>query len=178
MPCRRRSKPRQKTTFKAVYTTSGTGPSQTVTIEQSPPKSVFSTSTGSVINTGTASYFCSTSNGQATCYSAGTSNPLASLAALFSPASAITELKAAQASAAAHAAGYDVTFSSASYGGQSATCANITTAGKNAKYCVTKQGILAYAGSDTGSFSLTGYSSSPPASDFALPSGATVVTIP
>ncbi|HVC71586.1 MAG TPA: hypothetical protein VNC61_15130 [Acidimicrobiales bacterium] len=168
----------ERKTFKAVYTTTGSGADQTVTIEQSPPKSVFSTGSGSVINTGTASYYCSNSGGQATCYNAGTSNPLASLVALYSPAAALTELKAAQAEAAIHAAGYSVSFSTQSFAGESATCANISTAGKNAKYCVTKQGILAYAGSDASSFTLTSYSSSPPAGDFALPSGATVVTIP
>jgi hypothetical protein len=87
-------------------------------------------------------------------------------------------LKAAQAEAVAHAAGYDVTFSTASFAGQSATCATIAAAGKNAKYCVTKQGILAYEGSSASSFTLTSYSSSPPASDFALPAGATVMSIP
>ncbi|HXQ60554.1 MAG TPA: hypothetical protein VN799_10655 [Acidimicrobiales bacterium] len=169
----------EKTTFKAVYTTTGSGSNQTVTIEQSPPKSVFAASSGgSDINTGTTSYFCSTSNGQDTCYNAGASNPLASLAAIFSPATVITELKAAQTQAAAHAAGYDVSFSTQSFAGQSATCATFTASGMNVKYCVTTQGVLAYAGSNSGSFTLTSYSSSPPASDFAVPAGATVVTIP
>jgi hypothetical protein len=168
-----------RTTFKAVYTATESGTSQTVTIEQSPPKSLFSAGNGgSDINTGTTSYFCSTANGQNTCYNAGASNPLASLATIFSPATALTELRAAQAQAAAHAAGYDVSFSTQSFAGQSATCATVTASGSNAKYCVTDQGVLAYEGSNSGSFTLTSYSSSAPASDFALPAGATVVTIP
>jgi hypothetical protein len=170
----------EKTTFKAVYTITGAGAesNQTVTIEQSPPKSLFSTSNGSDINTGTTSYFCSTASGAATCYSTTTSNPLASLAALFSPATALTELKAAQTEAAARAAGYSASFSTQSFAGQSSTCASFATAGQSVKYCVTKQGVLAYSGSGASSFTLTSYSSSVPASDFALPSGATVVTIP
>jgi hypothetical protein len=38
--------------------------------------------------------------------------------------------------------------------------------------------VLAYVKSTGATFSLTSYSSSPPASDFALPAGATVETIP
>ncbi len=167
-----------RATFKAVYTATESGTNQTVTIEQSPPKSLFSAGSGVDINTGTTSYFCSTANGQNTCYNAGASNPLASLAALFSPATVRSALRTAQTEAAAHAAGYDVSFSTQSFAGQSATCASIAATATNAKYCVTDQGVLAYAGSSSGSFTLTSYSSAPPASDFALPAGATVVTIP
>jgi hypothetical protein len=162
-------------TFKAVYTITSAGTTQTVTIEQSPPKSVLSVKSGSVIDTGTATYYCTTS-GAVTCLSAGTSNPLSSLAALFSPETALTEFKAAQAEAATK--GFDVSFSSGSYAGQSTTCATISGTGPTVKYCVTKQGILAYVMSSGGSFSLTSYSSSPPASDFALPAGASVDTLP
>ncbi len=149
-----------------------------MTIEQSPPKSVFESKGGSVIDTGTATYFCSTTSTPATCISEGASNPLASLVALFSPATVLAGLKEAQAEADAHAAGYNLSFSSGSYAGQSTTCANISGAGNTAKYCVTKQGILAYVSSNGGTFSLTSYSSSPPAGDFAIPAGATVDTIP
>ena len=67
---------------------------------------------------------------------------------------------------------------SASFAGQSATCVTVTSQGKSGKYCVTKQGILAYAGSSSGYFQLTKFTSSPPASLFQLPAGATTVTIP
>jgi len=167
----------EKATFKAVYTITTAGSTQTVTIEQAPPKSVFSLKSGSVINTGTTSYYCSNS-GAVTCISAGTSNPLASLVAIFSPATVLAALRSAQAQAAAHAAGYSFTFSSGNYAGQSTSCANINGAGNTVKYCVTSQGILAYASSGGGTFALTSYSSSPPASDFSLPAGATVETIP
>ena len=53
--------------------------------------------------------------------------------------------------------------------------------GRGGKYCVTKQGILSYAGASNASssyFQLTKYSSSPPASLFSLPAGATTATVP
>ena len=167
----------EKATFKSVYTITNAGMTQTVTVEQSPPKSVFSTKSGSVIDTGTASYYCSNS-GQLVCISTGTSNPLASLVAVFSPATVLAGLKAAQAEAEAHAAGYSLSFSSGSYAGQSTTCANLGLSTGPVKYCVTKQGLLAYASSNGGTFALTSYSGSPPASDFSIPAGATVETIP
>jgi hypothetical protein len=163
--------------FKAVYTVTNAGMSQTVTIEQAPPKSLFSTKSGTVIDTGTTTYFCS-DTGQPSCVSTGASDPLASLTELFSPQTAITELKAVQAEAAAHASGYSISFSSGNYGGQSTTCANVTGPTAPVKYCVTKQGLLAYASSTGAILSLTSYSSSAPAADFALPAGATIMTVP
>jgi len=46
--------------------------------------------------------------------------------------------------------------------------------------CTTAQGILGYVkvASDTTSFEITSYSTSPPASLFELPPGATVTTVP
>jgi hypothetical protein len=168
-----------KETFKAVYTVvPTTGMTQTVTVEQAPPKSAITVgTTGLVIDTGTATYYCQTAENM--CLNAGTSNPLASLTALFSPQTALNDFKAVQAEAAAHAAGYSISFSSGSYAGQSTTCANVTGGSSGpVKYCVTKQGLLAYASSAGATFSLTSYSTSPAASDFALPAGATVDTLP
>jgi hypothetical protein len=162
-------------TFKVVYSITGAGQAQTVTLEQAPPKSLLSVKSGAVIDTGTATYFCSES-GATQCLSAGTTNPLASLTALFSPQTALTELHAAQADAALK--GYTITFSSGSYAGQSTTCATVSGMGNSAKYCVTKQGVLAYVKTGSTTFQLESYSSSPAASDFALPPGATVETLP
>ena len=56
-------------TFKAVYTsTSSGGGTETITLAQSPPKQVFSTtdssgSTSTLLNTGTATYSCDGSSG-------------------------------------------------------------------------------------------------------------------
>jgi hypothetical protein len=167
----------QHATFKAVYTLTGTSANATVTLEQKPPKSLFSSGDGLVINNGTTTYFCSTS-GQKVCESSTGANPLASLAATLSPAAAITAMQQAQSQVAAHIAGYDVTFSSQSFAGQSSTCMNVSAQGQSAKYCVTKDGILAYSGAAGSSFSLTSFSGSVSDSDFTLPAGTSIVTIP
>ncbi|HEY5252232.1 MAG TPA: hypothetical protein VIJ09_11235 [Acidimicrobiales bacterium] len=167
----------EKATFKAVYTISDAGTTQSVTVEQAPPKSAFSTKGGDVIDTGTATYYC-TDSGTSVCVNGGTSNPLAGLTQLFSPSTALTELKAVQSEAAADDTGYHISFSTESYGGESTTCANVSGTGGPVKYCVTKQGLLAYASSSSSTLTLSSYSSSAPASDFALPAGATVMTIP
>jgi hypothetical protein len=132
----------------------------------------------SVIDTGTAAYFCSNSGGTTTCVSSGTTDPLAGLADLFSPATAITDLQEAQTELGEHIAGYSFSYSSQTFAGQPSTCVHVGSSAHTAEYCVTKQGILAYEGSGGKSFSLTSYSRSVPASDFSLPAGATVETIP
>ena len=50
-------------TYLAQYTSVSNGQSNTVTIAQSPPKSNFSTSNGSVINNGKTTYYCSSNSG-------------------------------------------------------------------------------------------------------------------
>ena len=170
----------QHATYKATYTTHSSGGSSTdITIEQKPPKSAFSTAGGSVINDGTHTYYCSKAAATTTCVSAGGtgSNPLASLTTIFSPQTVLNALQQARAQAAEHAAGYSVSFSDGTYGGQASKCAQFT--GKvSAKYCVTDSGVLAYVQSAGGTFELSGLSASPPDSDFSVPSGATIVTVP
>jgi hypothetical protein len=171
----------QHATFKAVYTThSATAPSQTITIEQMPPKSVFGTTSGSVINDGTHTYFCSSSGGQEQCVSesGAAGNPLSAVTAIFNPATVLSEFQAAESAAAAHALGYGFAFSSETYAGVPTKCVNFTHASQTVKYCVTDSGILAYASSAGNTFELSSFTSSPAASDFALPSGATVITVP
>jgi hypothetical protein len=170
----------QHATFKAVYSAHpSSGASQTITFEQKPPKTVFSTTSGSVIDTGTTTYFCSATGGQAQCVSeASGANPLESITAIFNPTTLLNEFHAAQAAAATHTAGYSVALSDSTYAGLSAKCLNYSSAAQTVKYCVTDSGILAYAQAGGGTFALTSYSSSPPDSDFSLPAGATIITIP
>ncbi|MGH9017044.1 MAG: hypothetical protein ACRDY1_04775 [Acidimicrobiales bacterium] len=164
-------------TFAAVYDLTNNDTTQTVTMAQAPPKSLFSVKSGSVIDTGSTTYYCSDS-GTSVCVSTGTTNALAPLVSLFSPATVLSGLQQAQAESEAHDAGYGLTFSSGNYAGQSSTCANIATPSTTAKYCVTGQGILAYVGTSGVTFALTSYSASAPAADFVLPAGATVETVP
>ncbi len=101
------------------------------------------------------------------------------LQSAFSAAPLLAVLNEAKVSAIARAYGIKVTTSSATFAGQPATCISATVRGKSGKYCVTKQGILAYVGSNGSSvFKMTKYSSKPSASLFTLPAGATTQTIP
>jgi hypothetical protein len=169
-------------TFKAVYTSHTTsGTTQTITIEQMPPKSVFSVPTGSVIDDGTHTYFCTAAGGSEQCVEStpsGSPDPFSALTEIFDPTTLLNEFHAAQSAAAAHTAGYAVAFSDATYAGLSAKCLDYTGGGQSVKYCVTNSGILAYAQAAGGTFELTSFSSSPAASDFALPAGVPVITLP
>lgn len=165
-------------TFKAVYKLTSNGSSQSVTVEQKPPKSALISSDGKLINDGTKSYYCSTQNGSTTCLAQSAGNPLGAIAAVFSPSTAVAALQQAQAQVAARVAGYKADFSTESFAGQSSNCVTITSAANTGKYCVTKDGILAYSGSAGSSFELTDYSKDVPDSEFALPAGATTVTLP
>jgi hypothetical protein len=71
-----------------------------------------------------------------------------------------------------------VSSSAATFAGQPSTCITVTVRSRSAKYCVTKQGILAYSGISSDYFKLTQYSSSPPASLFSLPAWATTQSAP
>jgi hypothetical protein len=173
-------------TYLATYQGSSAGKTYNVTIAQSPPKSSFSYTSGStsgvVINDGKTNYICSSQNGKETCISEGTgsANPFLTIENLFSSASAVAALTSAGAELRAHQVGLKLISGTSTFAGQSSTCITVTTHGsKTAKFCVTKKGILAYSGiSSTQNFTLVKYSSSPAASLFALPAGATVITIP
>ncbi len=168
----------KKITFEAVYKSSLSGQNETVTIAQAPPKSYFSASGGSVVDTGTKSYFCSTSDGATSCLSTGTSNPFASLETLFSPATAAAAFGEAKEGLISRTAGIKVTTSSASIAGQSSTCVTVTVHGTVGKYCITKQGILSYSGTGKNYFELKSLTKSPSNSLFDLPAGATTETLP
>jgi len=181
----------QKSSFQAVYTSTTGGAASTVTLAQSPPKQLFSTtdssgSTTSLINTGTTTYSCTTgSGGTPTCTSIGgglAGSALSSLLSVYNGSAALTVLKGWQSSLAAHIAGASLTFTDETIAGQASTCAHWSHSGDTATYCVTSSGVLARVetgGSSGGSsFTLTSYTKSPPASTFTTPQGATVVTLP
>lgn len=175
-------------TFKASWTgTSSNGSSITVSLEQMASKFVFTSSGGTsggggqVIDTGTNTYFCASHSGGGaeTCLNESSStDPLAPLIDLYNGTDFLNSAQAAAASAEASAHGVSLTFSSQTFNGQSADCANISGNGQTGKYCVLKSGVLAYASANGNTFSLTSYSTSVSASDFALPAGAQVVSIP
>ena len=196
-------------TYLAQYTSFSNGQKTTVTIAQSPPKSSFTTSSGSVINNGKTTYYCSTSSsgsgnsgntgstsnsgnsgnsGSTTTSKAGTNclsvkgaNPLLGLETAFGPATTLSALAEAKQGLVSRLLGIKVSSSTVTFAGQPSTCVTVTLRGRGGKYCVTKQGILSYAGTSNASssyFQLTKYSSNPPASLFSLPAGATTATLP
>jgi hypothetical protein len=192
-------------TYVATYTTVSNGQTSTVTIAQAPHKSLFETSSGSVVNTGSTTYYCSnsgstgssgsgnsgnsgnsgssstssTAKGSVQCVSERGPNPLVGLEDAFSPTVALNAFAQARQGAIARALGIKVSASTATFGGQPSTCVTVTVHGETGKYCVTKQGLLSYSGSpSSGYFELTKYSSKPSTALFTLPAGATTVTPP
>jgi hypothetical protein len=164
--------------FKATYSATDNGKMETITYEQDPPKFLFGTTAGEVVDTGSTTYFCSTT-GAASCFSSSTEDPLAALLQALSPKTYIGSLQAAQAALAAKTAGYSTSFSNQTFAGQPSTCVTISQSSGTEKVCVTGTGELAYVSTSPAQvFALTGYSASVSASDFSLPPGASVVTIP
>jgi hypothetical protein len=103
---------------------------------------------------------------------------LGSLLDLFSPTTALTYFNTAAASIDAKIAGYSVKFSTQSFGGLASRCATLGINGASYKYCVAKIGLLTYSGSSKGYFELKSFSSHPASSDFSVPAGAKVETLP
>ena len=168
----------KKLSFEAVYKSVGLGNNASVTIAQAPPKSLFSTTSGLVVDTGDKTYYCSASGGSDQCLSAGTSNPFVGIEDIFSPAAALAAFSEAKEGLVDRALGIKLSESNATIAGQASTCVTVTVKGKPDKYCVTKQGVLAYSGSGGQYFELTKYVKTPPSSLFQLPAGATTVTLP
>ena len=173
------------TTFSATYQTTqaSTGKSQTVTFAQSPPKSAIITPSGSFFVNGTDITACQGSGATATCTSLPSSmtSEVSSLTDLFSPSIIVGALKGIQAQAAAHAAGYIISTSSATYGGLDSTCvtAKGTAEPTPITYCGAKStGVLTYVNANGSTITLQSFTASPPASTFAPPAGATVETLP
>lgn len=181
--------------FKAVYTsTSSSGGAETITLEQSPPKQAFTTTDSSgavstILNTGTATYACTTdSGGTPNCTSmssAGGAGALPSLIGIYNGSTALAAIQGWQTVVAAHLTGVSLTFTNTTIAGQPVRCANWRYQGSSTTYCVTNKGVLAKVTSTDSSgssgnagFELTSFTASPPASDFELPANATVVTVP
>lgn len=185
----------QKATFKAVYTSTSNGTTQTITLEQAPPKQLFSTTGGSqgtteLLNTGTTTYTCtSDASGATTCTSLGGTigaGALSGIIGIYNGTAALTAMSSWESIAAAHVAGASLALSSGTIAGQPVKCAKWSYQGASTNYCVTTSGVLAKVETSGGSgtsgsgsnFVLTSFTTSVPDSDFALPQGATVVTMP
>jgi hypothetical protein len=169
-------------TYRVVYEMQQSGGStQTVTFEQSPPKSAILTSNGSVIDNGSQTLFCSDTSGSASCITMAGTSPLAAVTALFDPQQVLTTLQSFDSQVAEHLAGVTVTKSSRTIAGQPSSCVTVSASGgQGGTWCVTNQGVLAYSTVTPGGTALTLTSFSPTVqqSDFSPPAGATVETLP
>lgn len=173
----------QHLTFSASYAEVGsTSQSMTLTYAQMPPKSLFKASGADLINTGSGTYSCSASSGTTVCISFGTTNPFASTLNFVTGETVLTGLNALKSGIAQKLPNFSASYSTASYAGQSAECVSGTESTNTFKYCLTSSGVLAYAGGSNnktfGSLTMTSYSTSVSSSEFSLPAGATVETIP
>lgn len=180
------------TPFQATYTTTGAAPA-TVVYAVDPASgglAFHETQTGAspsavqVIVNSSGEYVCNQSGSGAawSCRKLGQADAAAEnkVFDLYTPSHWISFLKGV--SLLAGLAGDTVTSSTMSLNGFSLQCVDLVAKGVSgtSSICTTAQGILGYVkvASNSTSFQITDYSSSPSASLFQLPPGATVTTTP
>jgi hypothetical protein len=182
------------THFEATYVTTGSAPATIVYGVQSPTGVAFdeTPSAGSggttpvhlVVNA-SGEFACtqpssSSSSGPWTCQKVGSADAANEnkLFDFYTPSHWISFLR--DFSLAAGIAGDKVSSSTMTVNGFAMNCVDFQAAGVpgTSTICTTAQGILGYVkvASDSTSFEITAFSSSPPASLFELPPGATVTT--
>jgi hypothetical protein len=172
--------------YEATYVTTGSSPA-TITIATSPPKDFLfegGGSTGRLLQNSTGSYACTeTTSGGWSCtrLSAATFNTQKAVYALYSGSYWIDFLKIY--STVAGLAGVSIKASSMTVNGFPLSCIVVnakTNSTGTSTWCETSTGVLAYvqATSNGTAFELKSYSTSPAASLFSLPAGATVNTLP
>lgn len=170
----------ERLTFKAVYVDHPkTGASSSITFEQKAPNSLVLVGGGELLTEGGKTYYCAKPGSTTTCYVATTTDPLAAVFDIFDPAVVITELKAIQQEVTAKLAGVTVTSATKTIAGSSAQCEIVKTKSGTGEWCITSGGFLGYIGEGSGGYlELQSFSTSVSSSDFKLPAGATVQTIP
>jgi hypothetical protein len=179
----------QSTAFEATYTTTGSAPATVVyAVDPSVSGLAFhETQTGAnasnlqLIVNSSGEYACNQSAGAAwSCQKLGQADAAAQnqIFDLYTPAHWVNFLKGV--SLVAGLAGDTVTSSTMSLNGFDMNCVDLVAHGVpgTSTICSTTQGILGYVkvASDSTSFQITNYSSSPSSSLFQLPPGATVTT--
>jgi hypothetical protein len=184
------------TTFEATYVTTGSAPA-TIVYAVQPPKGVAFTDTPSggsgdtspvhlVVNA-SGEFACSQSSAggaaaQWTCQKLGTATAATenTIFDFYTPTHWISFLR--DLSLAAGIAGDKVSSSTMTVNGFPLHCVDFVAAGVagTSTICSTTQGILGYVkvASDSTSFEIQSFSTTPPASLFQLPPGATVTTAP
>jgi hypothetical protein len=177
------------TTFEVTYITTGSSPA-TIVYAVQPPKGVAFSDTPSggsgdttpvhlVVNS-SGEYACSESSGAWTCEKLGKTDAATQnqIFDFYTPTHWVTFLR--DFSLAAGFAGDKVTSSTLTVNGFAMSCVDFRAAGVpgTSTICTTSQGILGYVkvASDSTSFEIQKFSSSPPASLFELPPGAKITT--
>ena len=181
----------KSTPFEATYTTTGTSPATVVyAVDPSSGGLAFhETQTGAdasnlqVIVNSSGEFVCNQSGpaGPWSCQKLGTADAATEnkIFDFYTPSHWVSFLKGV--SLVAGLAGDKVTSSTMSLNGFDMNCVDLVAHGVpgTSTICSTTQGILGYVrvASDSTSFQITNYSSSPSASLFQLPPGATVTTV-
>jgi hypothetical protein len=174
-------------TFEATYVTTGAAPA-TITYAVQPPNGVAFVDMPSAGGTGgvdlvvnsSGEYSCSSGSGAPTCQKLGklSSTNENQIFDFYTPAHWVNFLK--DFALAAGFAGDKVSSSTMTVNGFAMNCVDFVASGVpgTSTICSTSQGILGYVkvASDSTSFEIKSYSSSPSASLFQLPPGAKVVT--
>jgi hypothetical protein len=197
-----------KATFKITYKLTGDDGKPErwrYTFAQKPPKQLIRSdgpTKETLISDGKKTYYCKLGRPPVSCFVFASTSPLFSSepalyplfeadvfqlnAGIFDPASFVSTIKGWARVFAAGTAGYDVTFSKATFAGQPSECVSVLRLSKTGrsggtKYCVATNGIVAYLGglgaASGGSHSLASYSARVSNSDFSPPSGAKVTAV-
>jgi hypothetical protein len=177
------------TTFEATYVTTGSSPA-TIVYAVQPPKGVAFSDTPSggtgdttpvhLVANSSGEYACSESSGAWTCEKLGKADASTQnqIFDFYTPAHWVTFLR--DFSLAAGFAGDKVSSSNMTVNGLAMSCVDFRATGVpgTSTICTTSQGILGYVkvASDSTSFEIQKFSSSPPASLFELPPGAKITT--
>jgi uncharacterized protein YndB with AHSA1/START domain len=179
------------TTFEVTYATTGSSPA-TIVYAVQPPKGVAFTDTPTASGTPSVDLIAN-STGEYSCQPPATGSTVASCEMLapvaaaaqnslfdfYTPAHWVQFLQGF--SLAAGFAGDKVTKSTMTVNGFAMDCVDFQASGESgtSTICTTSQGILGYVkvADDSTSFEITKFSTSPAASLFALPPGATVTTV-
>jgi hypothetical protein len=180
----------QSTPFEATYTTTGSSPATVVYAVDPANKGLafHTTQTGAnasnaqLIVNSSGEYACTQggSGGAWSCQKLGQADAASQnqIFDIYTPAHWVSFLKGV--SLVAGLAGDKVTSSTMSLNGFDMNCVDLVAKGVpgTSTICSTSQGILGYVkvASDSTSFQITNYSSSPSSSLFQLPPGATVTT--
>jgi hypothetical protein len=182
----------QATTFVATYVTTGASPT-TVVYAVEPPKGLAFTNSPSG-STSPAVDIVANSSGEYTCARSASTSGTAWSCARLAPTDAANENKVFGLYTASHwvaflkgfsltaaFAGDTVSSSTMTVNGFSMQCVDFRAPGVpgTSTICTTPQGILGYVkvASNSTSFEITRYSTSPSASLFQLPAGAKITTI-